>query len=232
MGINYHPKVVAIDSLPQLIGLYDHWRNDPLALYLLEETVATFGLSKKNRRGYYLLRDAYNLSPNPVYLYALIAHSFNHQIRFNSGGEFNMPFGLERSQLNKKLKEHLKLFISKLQDKDIEFRCCDFEALNCLPLFLVYCDPPYRITLATYNERGWQEIDDLRLLNFLDSLHNRSIKFGLSNVVRQGEKVNSILADWCSKYTVHRLEINYSNCSYHKKERADCEEVYVTNFTF
>ena len=230
VGTNYHNNIVAIDILPQLIDLYKFWKYSA-NIDSLEETIDSFHLSKINARGYNLLRQSYNLFPNPVYFYALIAHSFNHQIRFNSRGEFNMPFGFNRSEFNKRLKENLIKFIVQLQKKNIEFLCSDFECVNVEPDSFFYCDPPYRITMATYNEKnGWAEKDDLRLFGFLDSLNNKNIKFGLSNVIRQGNQTNTVLEKWASKYKIYHLKTTYSNCSYHKKQRDDCDEVYVTNW--
>ena len=55
--------------------------------------IGIFKLSNANKDGYYQLRDMYKTLKMDIFLYLLICHSFNNQIRFNSKGEFNLPFG-------------------------------------------------------------------------------------------------------------------------------------------
>jgi DNA adenine methylase Dam len=235
VGINHPTKVVAVDTCPQLIELYRHWQEHSISSTIMqvESGVREFALSKTNAEGYYRLRESYNQNPNPLYLYLLICHSFNHQIRFNSQGGFNMPFGKDRSQFNKSLKTNLIRFLEELHAKEIECVCADFE--NIEPRLqegdLVYCDPPYSITLAAYNERNqWLPQDDLRLFAFLDRLDEKKIKFALSNVMEHEGKTNMELAQWAEKYNVHHLMMNYENCSYHKKVRSSSTEVCITNY--
>src|SRR5690606_18079391 len=51
------------------------------------------GLSNYNREGYLKLRDSYNKKPTPEKLLVLLIYGFNHYIRFNSKGKFNVPVG-------------------------------------------------------------------------------------------------------------------------------------------
>ena len=51
----------------------------------------------------------------------------------------------------------------------------------------IYCDPPYLISNASYNDgkRGfgnWTQNEDDNLLNLLDYLNDKGVKFLLSNV--------------------------------------------------
>lgn len=201
----------------------------------LLEIVEKYKLDMTNAEGYNSLRSDYNKENNWVLFYSLIAHSFNHQIRYNTKGEFNMPFGKNRSCYNKSLQSRLKDFVDRVDNKfnfsNLDFRALDLDSLT--DNSFVYCDPPYIITTATYNENGgWTEKDERDLLNLLDKLHEKGIKFGLSNVMSQNGKTNEILKEWSEKYTVHNLNYNYGNSSYHKKDRSvsDTEEVYICNY--
>ena len=201
----------------------------------LLEIVEKYKLDMTNAEGYNSLRSDYNKENNWVLFYSLIAHSFNHQIRYNTKGEFNMPFGKNRSCYNKSLQSRLKDFVDRVDSKfnfsNLDFRALDLDSLT--DNSFVYCDPPYIITTATYNENGgWTEKDERDLLNLLDKLHEKGIKFGLSNVMSQNGKTNEILKEWSKKYTVHNLNYNYGNSSYHKKDRSvsDTEEVYICNY--
>ena len=96
----------------------------------------------------------------------------------------------------------------------------------------VYCDPPYLITVASYNENGgWGEQAEIDLLAKLDALDKAGVKFGLSNVFESKGKENTILKEWAKGYTVHYLDHTYSNCSYHKKDKQSKDiEVFITNY--
>ena len=84
---------------------------------------------------------------------------------------------------------------------------------------MVYVDPPYLITCASYNENGgWTENDEKDLLKVLDELNDKKVRFALSNVLKNKGRKNTILNDWIKAHndlTVHHLNFNYSNCNYH-----------------
>ena len=197
--------------------------------------VEKYCLSKENADGYNSLREDYNIENSWDKFYAILAHSFNHQIRYNKDGKFNMPFGKNRSCYNESLQGRLKEFVDKV-DFNYSFSCLDFRNVNLDDLTsnsFVYCDPPYLITVATYNENGgWSEKDEKDLLDLLDKLNEKGIKFGLSNVISQNGKTNELLDEWSKKYTIHDLSFNYSNSSYHKKDRStnDTREVFICNY--
>ena len=172
-----------------------------------------------------------------VMLYVIIVYAFNNQIRFNSNGEFNLPVG--KRDFNKNMQQKLSDFIDKIKEQDCKFTCLDFREFNTETLNnndFVYVDPPYLITCATYNEQGgWDENDEKDLLQFLDDLHNRNIKFALSNVLRSKGKENSLLINWIEKnkdkYKTIYLNYSYSNSNYQTKDKtSNSEEVLIVNY--
>ena len=100
------------------------------------------------------------------------------------------------------------------------------------PNDFVYCDPPYLITCATYNEKdGWNEQCEKDLLNLLDNLNSQGVRFALSNVLFSKGKTNDILIEWSKKYNIHHLDYTYQNCSYHTKDKnTKPDEVLITNY--
>ena len=172
-----------------------------------------------------------------VMLYVLIVYAFNNQIRFNSNGEFNLPVG--KRDFNKKMEQKLVAFIDRIQAQNCIFTCCDFREFDTSALTsqdFVYVDPPYLITCATYNEQGgWTEQAEKDLLAFLDGLHNKHIRFALSNVLRSKGKENRLLIEWLQKkpdkYTVIPLNYSYSNSNYQTKDKTSVsEEVLIINY--
>lgn len=211
-------------------------------LQRIDYFIEAYELSKDNREGYLKLRECYNnsfdlefLLTDPLMLYTLICYSFNNQIRFNSKHEYNMPFGKNRSSFNPALREKFVAFVNRLQEIDIQFFSKDFRKLKIGGLRgsdFVYCDPPYLITVASYNENGgWGEQAERELLSKLDEIDKAGVRFGLSNVLESRGKENTILKEWAKRYKVNYLEHTYSNCSYHKKDKESKDvEVLITNY--
>lgn len=201
---------------------------------------ANLGVSEYNRDKYLLLRERFNTYPKVdnhyyILLYTLILFGFNNQIRFNDKGQFNLPVG--KRDFNLVIEAKLVRFLEALHTQNCEirkgdFRSFDFEGLTSKSI--VYCDPPYLITTATYNEKdGWTEKDEVDLLSLLDGLNEKGIKFALSNVLKHEGKENVLLIEWVNRnnYHVHRLYMDYHYSNYQKKsKKADSEEVLITNF--
>lgn len=207
------------------------------ALKILKETINTYGLSKTNEEGFKKIREDYNNgSKTWDMFYAMVTNAFNYQIRFSKIGNYNMPFGRDRSCFNPTLEKRFIQFVDKLKELNIEFRNEDFKELDINSLSedsLVYCDPPYLVTCASYNEKdGWNETHEKELLSLLDNLHSNNIKFALSNVLENKGKSNDILKEWAKKYNIHYLNNTYGNCNYHAKDKSKNStiEVLITNY--
>jgi len=261
VGINVEAdNVVFNDSSSHLLYLFNTFKNlgKETMLSMIDETIDKYGLSKVsdfgythyncdsskglgeyNRMPFLRLREDFNKANQDygyyVLLYVLIVYTFNNQIRFNSKGEFNLPVG--KRDFNDKMKDKLCAFIDRLQDGNFYFSCEDFRKIDTSALTensLVYCDPPYLITCATYNEHGgWNEQCEHDLLAILDNLNERNIKFALSNVLTSKGKVNTILNEWVAqrKYRVIHLDFNYANSNYHTKDKTEStDEVLIVNY--
>lgn len=172
-----------------------------------------------------------------VMFYVIIVYAFNNQIRFNAKGDYNLPVG--KRDFNKKMESKLSEFIDRIKEQNCAFTCIDFRKFDISTLGnkdLVYVDPPYLITCATYNEQGkWSEVDEKDLLLFLDNLHKNKIRFALSNVLRSKGKENKILINWVEqnkdKYKTICLNYGYSNSNYQTKDKtSNSEEVLIVNY--
>lgn len=200
------------------------------------------GVASYNKEPYLRLREDFNRRATHddfyyVMLYVLIVYAFNNQIRFNQQGEFNLPVG--KRDFNRSMAKKLSLFIDHIQQQLCEFRCEDFRefAIDDLgPTDFVYADPPYLITCATYNEQGgWDEASDRDLLQLLDTLSARGVRFGLSNVLRSKGKQNEILLSWLDQhqgdYRAVPLNYSYANSNYQTKDKTSpAEEVLIVNY--
>lgn len=190
-----------------------------------------------NAEGYASLRDSYNATSDPVELLVLLFYSFSNQMRFNRQFKFNMPIG--KSCYNFKNMTELKEMHRTIRERGFRFTSGSFKDFDVSQFNkgdFVYCDPPYLITTATYNESnndesGWNDDDERSLYAFLDSVNDAGVRFGLSNAVQTNGRTNTILNDWMGKYSVFHPDIRYSNANYHRKNKGGDTtiEVYVTN---
>lgn len=233
-------KVIYNDYMSQIIELFKNWKDTNLedTIQYIETQIEKFNLTKQNQEGFLELRKQYNEYRDIRDLFVLVAYAFNHQIRFNSKGEYNMPFGKERSEYNKNMKTNLINFITRIQEQDSTFLNKSFDELNVEEFTkdtFVYADPPYLITVASYNENGgWNEQMEYKLLEYLDECTENGIKFALSNVLEMNDKSNDILKKWTQEkgYNIHHLNYTYGNCNYHKLDKTVglTDEVLITNY--
>ena len=98
------------DILKQVPELLNYLQRNSVekSVEQIQDLINTYNLSKTNQEGYLKLRNDYNANPTPIKFYTLICYAFNNQIRFNSKGEYNMPFGKNRSSFNPTLLDSWK----------------------------------------------------------------------------------------------------------------------------
>ena len=228
-----------ISSLEKIIDKYN-LSNSLLNGYKAYNCTSDKGLGTYNKSKYLELRKDYNnmrdnSTEKDLLFLTLVIYGFNNQIRFNSNGEFNMPVG--KRDFNNSLRKNLKNFITKLKSKNIEFINSDFRefAIETTNNTLVYCDPPYFLGTASYNENGgWTKQDEIDLLNYLAILDSKGVKFALSNVIEHKGNKNIILEAWIKehKYNVHIIDCDYNNSNYHKQQGSITKttEVLITNY--
>lgn len=193
-------------------------------------------LSKTNKEAYEKLRSDYNKTKDPILLYLLISYSFNHQMRFNHTGDFNTPFGKNRSYLSSSTIKDLNSFIDKLKSKKIIFCSKDFEDVKPIDgkKCLFFVDPPYLLSTGSYNDgnRGlvsWNDEKEKRLYDFLDKIDNEGCAFVLTNFISSGKTINQYLSNFSKKYKTKLIKSSYKNSNYHKKS-VEQEEIIVRNF--
>lgn len=234
-------KNVILDMINQIINKYKLSRSN-LHGYSYYGCESVSGLGPYNKEKFLKLRADLNTKMIKDYsyyimMYVLIIYSFNNQIRFNKSGKFNLPVG--KRDFNTKMQSKLENFIDRIKNSDYSFSSLNFKEFNIDNVntkSFIYVDPPYLITCATYNEQGgWNENLEMSLLDFLDNVNGKGIKFALSNVLRSKGRENTILINWLnqnsSKYNVVKLNYKYSNSNYQTKDKySNSEEVLIINY--
>jgi len=210
-----------------------------LSASFLGQTVSD-ELKKEHIKTYYAVynKDAYAKmkkdfnkdKDNMLLLYILLIYGFNHMLRFNNSGDFNLPVG--NVDYNKNVNIALNNYFDFVDKNEVAFSNMDFEEFLSSIEFqegdFVYLDPPYLITASEYN-KYWTEEEERRLLKLLDFLNSRKIKFALSNVIAHKEKKNDILIEWSKKY--NQIEITSNYISFNDNSiKESTKEVLITNY--
>ncbi|MFI3300737.1 MAG: Dam family site-specific DNA-(adenine-N6)-methyltransferase [Candidatus Gastranaerophilales bacterium] len=242
VGINVSAnKIIYNDHIVYLKEMFQFFRDTDSEIIFndIKKIISDYNLSNENNEGYLMLREDYNTNKNILFLFVLTCFSFNHQIRFNNQHKFNTPFGKKRSSYNLTIESNLFDFINNLKSKNIEFYSKDFSFIRECDLKandFVYCDPPYLISNASYNDgkrgfKNWTQNEDLELLKLLDELNNKNVRFLLSNVLEHKGETNDNLIQWSKKYNVKKIDKNYNNCNYQLKNKtSDTQEVIIYNY--
>ena len=218
-------------KVKQLIEMFRDVETSEIYKFLIQN-IKKYGLTKNGKDAYIKARKDYNHPEPPLrdpkLLYLLVLYGFQQQIRFNSSLEYNNPVG--ESSFNDRIHEKLVSFSRVLKEKKTSFYSDDFTELlqHVDSNTFVYSDPPYLITLGSYNDgkrgfNGWGEEDENRLHEFLDNITVRGGKFMLSNVLTHKGKTNQILLNWISRN-------NYRLIKYDDKIKKAREEVIIVNY--
>lgn len=186
--------------------------------------------SHYNKAAYTEMKADYNNSHELLLLYLLLIYGFNHMIRFNGAGLFNLPVG--NVDFNKNVFAAINNYLDFMEQKDIQFYNQDFmNFLSDIKLdknSYIYLDPPYLISGSEYN-KYWNEQEEQRLCGFLDELNKKGIKFGITNLINHKGCVNETFLEWSHKYYSYNINSNYISFN-DNTIKADSKEVFVTNY--
>ena len=213
----------SIEKIIKKYHLSRSYKEDVIPAELKKEWKKTY-FAKFNKEGYDKLRVLVNKNKknDPLILYILLIYGFNRMLRFNGGGRFNLPVG--NVDFNKNV-------VKALKDKNITFSSKDFKSYFAGRKYLkndfVYFDPPYLITASEYN-KFWDRKSEAELLNLIDGLNKKGVKFAFSNVTHYNGNKNDLLITWMKKYKIHNIESNY--ISYHNNTKKQIREVLITNY--
>lgn len=218
-------KAVLSDINPELINCLSIVKSKP---FDISERLEKLPHSKEL---YYELR---SVDPNDLdevdrasrFLY-LNRFCFNGLYRTNLSGNFNVPWGGDRSGKLPTISQLMK-YSECLQTAKII--CDDFESVieNKLEKSdLVYLDPPYatsnRRIFKEYNEKTFKPIDLERIYNCLELISKRGAYFIFSYA--DVSEISVILEEWgCRKVEVQRNIAGFSGA------RKMSTEVIITNF--
>ena len=199
---------------------------------LKKQYVKTY-YAKYNKKAYLNMREDFNKFQSNMYLlYLLLIYGFNHMIRFNSNGMFNLPVG--NVDFNSNVLKAIDNYLNFLSSKTIEFENYDYKDFLINKKInsndFIYFDPPYLISQSEYNKL-WNEEKEKELYDILDCLNKEKVIFGITNLLNHKGKTNNILLEWSKKYKVYNIESNYISFN-DNSIKVNSNEVYITNANY
>ena len=222
-----------LEKLYSIIDYYElscSYRGINVPEELKKKYIKTY-YSKYNKSAYLRMRQDYNENKdNVLLLYLLLIYGFNHMIRFNSKGDFNLPVG--NVDFNKNVYTALTNYLDFRKDNEIVFENTDYQKfLNNIKFQekdYVFLDPPYLISMSEYNKL-WNNKKEIELCEFLDELNEKGVKFGITNLIYHKGKENETFNNWSKKYNVYDIDSNYISFNDNTIKK-DSKEVFVTNY--
>lgn len=187
--------------------------------------------AKYNKNAYLALKNDFNKNQSDILrLYVLLIYGFNHMIRFNLSGKFNLPVG--NVDFNQNVYNALVCYFDFCQKNKIKFVNSDYRdflrTINFKENDFIYFDPPYFISNSEYN-KFWSNLDEIEIYKILDDLDKKGVKFGITNLVNHKGKTNNILKIWSKKYQIYTIKSNYISFN-DNTIKQDSNEIFVTNF--
>ncbi|NPV87009.1 MAG: Dam family site-specific DNA-(adenine-N6)-methyltransferase [Anaerolineae bacterium] len=175
---NVQPQRALINDInPYIIQLYQMLYNRNLSPEQVRKYLTAEGkkLFLKGEEYYYLVRERFNKSGDPLDFIFLNRSCFNGIIRFNSKGEFNVPFCRKPDRFRPayitKIVNQISQIYKIMQGKQWEFRIGDWR--ECLQDVtaddFVYLDPPYIGRHTDYYQQ-WSENDAAELARVAQNL--------------------------------------------------------------
>lgn len=144
------------DANPHLINFY-RWLKKGLRVSVETRNEESLFYEHRDRFNALLRDGKENTQEAAALFYYLNRTGYNGLCRFNSRGEFNVPFGSYKTiTYTKSFTEYRDGF------EQWEFRVGDFEDIPFESDDFIYADPPYDVEFTTYSQGGFSWEDQKR----------------------------------------------------------------------
>ncbi len=163
-------RAVLSDTNQHIIRFYQGIQKGELTPSIVREYLTREGkkLQQQGEEYYYEVRDRFNSEGSPLDFLFLNRASFNGLVRFNSRGEFNVPFCRKPERFSPayitKIVNQVNWVARQMRGKDWQFLVASWEQVLDIAKRedFVYIDPPY-IGRHTDYYNQWNEQDAIRL---------------------------------------------------------------------
>lgn len=161
--------------------------------------------------------------------YFIRNYTYSGMFRYNSSGEFNVPYGGMGYNNNSLEKKVAYISSDSIQEKlyNTEIECLDFydfmKSKNLTVEDFIFLDPPYDTEFSTYDQNEFTANDQKRLADFL--INEVSCKWML--VIKNTEFIHGL-------YNKLNIKIQYFDKSYNvsfmNRNNRETEHLMITNY--
>ena len=221
---------VCSDNNQDLIDLWNYIKNDKDSLKIeyrnLWIELNSYESQQLKKYFYENIRQDFNTNREPWKFMFLNRTCFNGLIRYNSKGEFNTSFHLNRNGIDPdKLDKIIDEWSDLLNKSNVTFKCCSYQEIIPQENDFLYLDPPYANTKGMYQETFNKEL-------FFSYLSNLKCKYALSYDGLSGKDINTFPVPR-HLYNNHIL-IKSGNSSFKRIKESDknamvYESLYIKN---
>lgn len=210
-------RFICSDNNQDLINLWNYIKVNKESLKIeyrnLWNELNSYETQQLKKCFYEKIRNDFNINRDPWKFLFLNRTCFNGLIRYNSKGEFNTSFHLNRNgihpdKLNKIIDEWSKL----INDNDVIFKCCSFEDITPEKNDFLYLDPPYAHTKGMY----FNDFDNKKLFDYLSNLE---CGYALSYDGLSGNEINTFPVP--KKLYDNHILIKSGNSSFKRIKESD-----------
>ena len=178
---------------------------------------------------YMFIRTLYNKYDNSEYFYFIREYCYSSMFRYNSNGEFNVPYGgisYNRKNFQRKI-DYIKSKELQTHFVNTDIYNLDFEEfLDKIKLTkndFIFLDPPYDTDFSSYVNNAFDRQDQERLANYL--INKCPAKFML--VIKNTDFISN-LYDKKGLY-ITSFDKTYM-VSFKGRNNRDCEHLLITNY--
>ncbi len=178
---------------------------------------------------YMFIRTLYNKYDNSEYFYFIREYCYSSMFRYNSNGEFNVPYGgisYNKKNFQRKI-DYIKSKELQTHFINTDIYNLDFEDfLNEIKLSendFIFLDPPYDTDFSSYVNNAFDKKDQERLANYL--INKCPAKFML--VIKNTEFIMNLYID--KGLYINSFDKKYM-VSFKGRNNRDCEHLIITNY--
>ena len=234
VGFNLAPKnAVFGDINPYIIDFYNKLKSQEITPkivreYLEEEGSKLADTPADKNSYYYIVRDRFNKTHNPLDFLFLQRSNFNGMIRFSKNG-YNVPFGRKPNRFRPALITKITNQVATTQEKILQnnwtFQCTNWQELlkSASDKDFIYLDPPY-IGRNTDYFTSWEENDANELANFFNNHQN--LHYALSMWYKNKYRKNDHLTKWKGKMVTNE---HFYFVGGHEENRNSIIEALILN---
>ena len=178
---------------------------------------------------YMFIRALYNKYDNSEYFYFIREYCYSSMFRYNSNGEFNVPYGgisYNRKNFQRKI-DYIKSKELQSHFVNTDIYNLDFEEfldkIHLTKNDFIFLDPPYDTDFSSYVNNTFDKRDQERLANYL--IKKCPAKFML--VIKNTDFISELYSD--KGLYITSFDKTYM-VSFKGRNNRDCEHLLITNY--